>query len=157
FEPTGDPMADGVGPAAWCNRRDEPELDGHGHAKIVPMRVAEDFAILDGQRDPRGMPVIGGDGEQAGTISDVWIDKPEMMIRFLEIELTGGDRVLAPMTLAWIKRDSVKINALYAAQFPGIPRTKSPDQVTLLEEEKIAAYYCGGKLYADTNRQEPLL
>ncbi|PKP83997.1 MAG: photosynthetic reaction center subunit H, partial [Alphaproteobacteria bacterium HGW-Alphaproteobacteria-2] len=30
FEPTGDPMLDGVGPAAWGTRRDVPELDGKG-------------------------------------------------------------------------------------------------------------------------------
>ena len=35
--PTGDPMVDGVGPASWAPRRDVPELDGHGHNKIVPM------------------------------------------------------------------------------------------------------------------------
>jgi photosynthetic reaction center H subunit len=33
FEPTGDPMKDGVGPASWAPRRDVPELDGHGHPK----------------------------------------------------------------------------------------------------------------------------
>ena len=38
--PTGDAMADGVGPASWAPRRDEPELDGHGHNKIVPMASA---------------------------------------------------------------------------------------------------------------------
>ena len=37
FEPTGDPMKDGVGPASWAPRRDVPELDGHGHPKIIPM------------------------------------------------------------------------------------------------------------------------
>src|SRR6056297_866542 len=37
FVPSGDPMVDGVGPASWAPRRDVPELDGHGHPKIVPM------------------------------------------------------------------------------------------------------------------------
>jgi hypothetical protein len=27
--------------------------------------------------------------------------------------------------------------------------------VTLLEEDKIQAFYCGGKLYADRSRPEP--
>ena len=40
MRPTGDPMVDGVGPASWAPRRDEPELDGHGHPKIVPMASA---------------------------------------------------------------------------------------------------------------------
>jgi photosynthetic reaction center H subunit len=35
--PTGNPMIDGVGPAAWADdRRDEPDLTYHGAAKIVP-------------------------------------------------------------------------------------------------------------------------
>lgn len=37
WDPVGDPLANGIGPAAWANRRDEPELDGHGKPKIIPM------------------------------------------------------------------------------------------------------------------------
>jgi photosynthetic reaction center H subunit len=56
FEPTGDPMIDGVGPASWAPRRDEPELDGHGHPKIQPMAAGRAFSVSAG-RDPRGLPV----------------------------------------------------------------------------------------------------
>jgi photosynthetic reaction center H subunit len=38
-----------------------------------------------------------------------------------------------------------------------VPATRSPDQVTKLEEEKISAYYGGGTLYADPARSEPLI
>jgi photosynthetic reaction center H subunit len=38
-----------------------------------------------------------------------------------------------------------------------VPALKSPDRVTLLEEEKIMAYYGAGTLYATADRQEPLL
>jgi photosynthetic reaction center H subunit len=48
FEPTGDPMVDGVGPASWAPRRDVPELDGHGHPKIVPMSGNRAFAVAAG-------------------------------------------------------------------------------------------------------------
>ena len=41
------PMLDGVGPASWVPRRDEPELDGHGHNKIVPMSRAEGMTVRD--------------------------------------------------------------------------------------------------------------
>ena len=30
-------MDDGLGAAAWAERRDVPELDGHGNPKIRPM------------------------------------------------------------------------------------------------------------------------
>jgi photosynthetic reaction center H subunit len=38
-----------------------------------------------------------------------------------------------------------------------VPGTKQPEQVTLLEEEKIMAYYGAGTLYATPDRAEPLL
>lgn len=157
LEPTGDPMADGVGPASWAPRRDIPELDGHGHLKIVPMREAGVFAVAAG-RDPRGKPVVAGDGDVVGRITDMWVDAPEQLVRYLEIELNDGAGTrLMPLTLGRIKSDRVTVLALYGAQFPGIPKLKSPDQVTLLEEEKVCAYFAGGKLYADPSRQEPVL
>jgi photosynthetic reaction center H subunit len=38
-----------------------------------------------------------------------------------------------------------------------VPGTKSAEQITILEEEKIMAYYGGGTLYATPDRQEPLV
>ena len=159
FEPTGNPLVDGVGPAAWCARRDAPELDGHGHPKIIPMAASEHFSVSAG-RDPRGLQVEAGDGEIVGKISDLWIDEPEQLVRFLEIELDGdhgGGKRLVPMTFAKIKRDRVRIHAIFGEHFADVPKTASPRQVTLLEEDKIAAYYGGGKLYASTARLEPQL
>ncbi|MEM6307008.1 MAG: photosynthetic reaction center subunit H [Pseudomonadota bacterium] len=159
FIPTGDPMVDGVGPASWTPRRDVPELDGKGHPKIVPMATLDAFHVSAG-RDPRGLRVQSGDGEPVGLITDMWVDEPEQLVRYLEIELTdqlGGGKRLIPMQLAKIKSDRVVVRSLYEANFPGVPTTKSPTQVTLLEEEKICAYYGGGTLYADPARLEPQL
>lgn len=156
FIPTGDPMVDGVGPAAWAPRRDEPELDGHGNAKIVPMEMLNEFFVSAGV-DPRGLPVQAADGKMVGKVSDLWIDAAEQLVRYLEVELDedGGKRLL-PIGLAVVKRDRVSVHSLYGAQFAGVPRTASGQQVTLLEEEKISAYYAGGKLYADpAARLEP--
>ncbi|MFK7942768.1 MAG: photosynthetic reaction center subunit H [Paracoccaceae bacterium] len=156
FVPTGDPLADGVGPAAWAMRRDVPELDGHGHNKIRPMSSVEDFAISAG-KDPRGMPIKAGDGEIVGTVTELWVDVPEQLVRYLEYVLEDGGKRLIPIQLAnfyWTK--TVNVHSLYSHQFKGVPTTKSTTEVTLLEEEKICAYYCGGKLYADPRaRLEP--
>ncbi|MEM9140331.1 MAG: photosynthetic reaction center subunit H [Pseudomonadota bacterium] len=155
FEPTGDPMVDGVGPASWCMRRDVPELDGHGHVKIKPMSGLSDFSISSG-RDATGLPVMSHDGETVGTVTDMWVDVPEQLVRYVEFELAGGGgKRLAPIQLVKVKRDAVKVHALYAKHFAAIPTQKAADQVTLLEEEKICAYYCGGKLYAAEDRLEP--
>ncbi len=159
FDPTGDPMLDGVGPASWAARRDVPELDGHGHPKIVPMGQTESYRVSAG-RDPRGLPVQAGDGEIVGTISDMWLDAPEQLVRFLEIELSaehGGGKRLVPIHFCLIRSNRVKINAIFGKHFKDVPVTKSHNQVTLLEEEKISAYYGGGILYASQDRQEPLL
>ena len=161
WTPTGNPLADGVGPASWAARRDEPELDGHGHPKIVPMSGTEHYHVSAG-KDPRGLPVVAADGAIVGKVSDMWIDAPEQLVRYLEIELDaefGEGTRLVPMTLARIAWMSpqVKIHSLYGKQFGGVPTTKAPNQVTKLEEDKICAYYAGGKLYADEARLEPQL
>lgn len=145
--PTGNPMADGVGPASWTPRADAPELDGHGHAKIVPMANAHGFMVSAG-RDPRGLPVQAGDLEVVGRISDMWVDAPEQMVRYLEIELNSGAKRLVPMTMAKIWADRVKVNALTSDLFDGIPATKSMTTVTKLEEDKISGYVAGGYMYA---------
>ena len=159
FVPTGDPMLDGVGPASWAPRRDEPELDGHGHVKIRPMSTMPDFKVSAG-RDPRGKVVLTGDGEVVGRITDMWIDVPEALVRFLTLDLnpegTGKTR-LVPMNMCRIKSNCVVVRSLYAHNFEGIPTIKSADQVTLLEEDKIMGYYAGGTLYASEDRLEPQL
>ena len=159
LEPTGDPMVDGVGPASWAPRRDAPELDGHGHPKIVPMGATDKFSVSAG-KDPRGLNVLAGDGEVVGTIADLWIDEPEQLVRYLEIELDadhGGGRRLVPMTMARIWGENVRVKSIFGKHFAGVPATASPNQVTLLEEEKISAYYAGGTLYASPERQEALI
>ena len=159
FDPTGDPMIDGVGPASWVPRRDVPELDGHGHAKIVPMGHTESFRVSAGF-DPRGMPVVAGDGETVGTISDMWVDAPEQLVRYLAIELDadhGGGTRLVPIQFCRIWPSKVKINSIFGKHFAAVPVTKSATQITLLEEEKISAYYGGGTLYASQERTDPLL
>lgn len=161
--PTGDPMVDAVGPAAYAEREDVPDWDLEGHPRIAPLRIATDYSVLDNDPDPRGMRVVGGDNKQAGTVKDVWIDKTEFLIRYLEVELdseAGGGTVLLPMPFARVKtyiRPQVKVQSIYAKHFANVPKLKNPDQVTKLEEDMISAYYGGGQLYADPMRQEPIL
>ena len=155
--PTGNPMLDGVGPGAWADRADLPDLTFDGSLRIVPLRDAPDYDVAHQDTDPRGLPVIGADGEQAGLVQDLWVDKSEMMFRYLEVGLPSGPTVLLPMTFSVIKRHGVFVDALLAGQFTLVPTTRHPEQVTMLEEEKITAYYGAGTLYATPERQEPLL
>lgn len=150
--PTGNAMVDGVGPASWVPRRDEPELDGHGHNKIVPLARTEGFAVTAG-RDPRGLPVQAGDLEVVGRVSDVWVDAPEQLVRYIEIDLNSGGKRLVPMTLARIWNDRVRVNFLASDSFAGIPTTRSSSEVTKLEEDKISAYVASGWMYDAPKRK----
>jgi photosynthetic reaction center H subunit len=150
--PTGDPMLDGVGPASWAPRRNVPELDGHGHNKIVPNAVSGIFTVAAG-RDPRGLPVQASDHVIVGKISDLWIDAAEQLVRYLEVTLDSGGKRLIPLPLAKIHSDRVKVNSIPSELFASVPTTRSSTEVTLLEEDKISAYYGGGTLYAADRRK----
>jgi photosynthetic reaction center H subunit len=162
LQPTGDPMRDGVGPAAYANRADVPDLTFEGEPKIVPMRIATDFSIEARDPDPRGMPAIGADGQVGGIVRDVWVDRSEPTIRYLEVEVStpeNNPRVLLPIGLAKVngRKRQVQVNSILGSQFSGVPGIRNPDQVTALEEDRICAYYGGGTLYATPDRQEPLI
>ena len=158
YIPTGDLMTSGVGAGAYAMRADVPDMDLHGQPIIRPLRVLSGFDVSKNDTDPRGLPVLGTDNQVAGKVVDMWVDTCEMMFRFIEIEVKdSGQHVLLPVPFARIKKDSVKAHSIYAAQFANVPTTKSADQVTMLEEEKISAYYGAGTLYADPLRAEPLL
>jgi photosynthetic reaction center H subunit len=107
--------------------------------------------------DPRGLPVLGDDGEEGGTVVDMWVDRSEMLFRYIEIEVAGGRHVLLPMNFARVQAHAVRVKAILGSQFADVPGTRSAGQVTLLEEEKIMAYYGAGTLYATPKRQGPLL
>ena len=179
--PTGDPMLDGVGPGAYAIRADTPDLTFEGDPKIVPLRVVPDFYLEPRDPDPRGMTVIGADGKAAGTVVDCWIDRSEYIMRYLEVELPAAvpvreapqtsnaassapppsapGRALLPINFCRIdaKARRIRVKAILAGQFAGVPGLASPDTITFMEEERVVAYYGGGTLYATARRQEPLL
>lgn len=154
YAPTGNPLVDGIGPAAWADRAKRPDLDMEGHPRIVPLSSASDFWVAREDSDLSGWPVVGADGGVAGTVSDLWIDRSDRLVRYIQI---GGEGVLAPMFMAKVdrRRRRVVVDAINAAQFADVPRLSTPGQITLYEEERIQAYFGGGYLYANAARQEP--
>ncbi len=178
FRPVGDPMLAGVGPGAYTPRARRPDLTFEGAPRIVPMRSAPDFSIEANDPDPRGMPVIAADWEEAGKVVDVWVDRADMLARYFEVELPasagayatppaeGEDaaplrahRVLLPVNFTQVdgRLGKISVIAILSSQFANVPVTASPDLVTMDEEERICAYYGGGYLYATPQRQETLL
>ena len=161
MEPTGNPMIDGVGPASYADREDVPELTYDGVISLVPLRLAPDAYVEPNDPDPRGMRVVGADGEVGGTVTDIWIDRAEMLIRYLEVEVATATarHVLLPMAMARVspRKRVVTVKSILARQFADVPATASLDQVTKREEDRIAGYYAGGTLYATPSRLGPLL
>ncbi|MEM8665767.1 MAG: photosynthetic reaction center subunit H [Pseudomonadota bacterium] len=221
--PVGNPLTAGVGAGSWAIRADRPDLNAENEIKIVPMRLLPEHSVAEEDADPRGMEVIAADGLPVGTITDLWIDRSEALVRYVEIKLDpevmgassapapseaaptadagpagngdvsdtadegngasegdeqsdDGDVVVAvkPATTAvnsaavdtvLMPMNSASLSPLYgqvmtptllAHQFADVPRIKDPSLVTLMEEEKIMAYFAAGEFYATPGRAEPL-
>lgn len=177
FVPTGDAMADGVGPGSYAPRLNRPDLTCDGHARLSPLSATPGFWLEERDPDPRGMTVIGADGEAAGTIVDIWLDRAEYVARYFEVELeaapvrrnpangdlesgsVGGHRVLLPVNFSQINaaNRTVRVVSILASQFAGVPTLANPGIITLAEEDRICGYYGGGYLYATAARQESVL
>ena len=160
--PTGNPLVDGVGPASYCNREDTPDLTFEGDDKFKPLRVALEYRVDPGEPPPQGMRVIANDGIEVGGVIDVWINLIEHATVYLEVELAGvatSPRVLIPERYVRYRRRArqVVVRSLSAEQFLDIPRTRHPDRITRLEDDKLVGYFGGGTLYGKAGRSEPLL
>jgi photosynthetic reaction center H subunit len=160
LEPNGAPMLAGVGPGSYAERADETAKTHDGHDLIVPLRVATNFAVAADSGNPIGFAVVGADRAQGGVVKDLWVDRGESVVRYYEVD-TGknGKTVLLPTTFSVVdfRRRRVNVSALKGAQFSAVPAIRSLSKVTLLEEEKITAYYGAGTLYATPLRVESVL
>lgn len=162
LEPTGNPMIDGIGAASYALRENVPELTAEDQARTVPLRVATDFAVAAEDVSPIGMAVFGADGIKAGIVTEIWIDRSEPMIRYLETTLSlpeGPRTVLVPMNFCRMKkaRGEIHVAAILASQFADVPALASPDEITAREEDKITGYFGGGTVYATPQRAEPII
>lgn len=160
LQPLGNPMLAGAGPAAWALRAEVPDrLMETGENRIAPMRVATDHYLDAESPDPRSMPAVGADGVTGGIVSDIWVDRAETFIRYLEVTLVAGPSVLVPMALSKINVSAgqVDVVSVMGSQFADAPQLANPDQVTLREEDRIQSYFASGHMYAEPSRMEPLL
>lgn len=162
--PTGNPLVDGVGPAAWAERPDLPDVNPHNEPIIRPMSKVPTYRIAAMDTNPLGLNVITADGQIAGQVAEVWIDTMESVIRYYEVK-NGNRSFLVPMHFTVLrnelrgknKKKEFYVHALMADQYKDIPSIAKKDEITMLEEERIQAYFGGGNLYATPQRSEPLL
>ncbi len=158
YIPTGNPMLDAVGPASYAQRADVPDRVMNGKPRIVPTRVDLNYHVPSEDANPVGMGVFGTDGVKVGTVTDLWVDRAESVIRYLEVDL-GKRTILLPINFADIDsgRRRISVGALLGKHFADVPAIRNADQVTLLEEDKITGYFGGGTLYATSQRSEPVI
>ena len=163
MQPLGDPMQDGVGPASYALRNDEPDLTFDEQLpKIVPLRAAPGYYLAAQDPDPRGYQVVTADGRIAGTVMDCWVDRSETVVRYLEADAegsAGARRVVFPMALARVdaKRRVVKVVSVLSNQFVEAPMLRDADTITAREEDRICGYFAGGHMYATPQRLGPLI
>jgi photosynthetic reaction center H subunit len=156
-------MLDGVGPASYALRATKPELTDEGEHRTVPLRIATDHWVAAEDPDPRGLDVITADGAVAGVVSDLWVDRASTQLRWLEVALPDplARHVILPIELVQVRLGArggdVKVVSVTAAQLAAAPVPESPDSVTAREEDRIAAYFASGHLYAFPSRSEPLI
>ncbi len=160
FRPTGDPMLAEVGPGAWAERAEVPDATFDGQPRLVPLRADPDYQVAAEDPNPVGMPVIAGDGVEAGTIAEVWIDRAESVIRYYEVVLPGDPArvVMLPAGFARVDRSAraVHVRSIFAARFAQVPQLAARDVITLREEERVMAFYGAGTLYATPRREESI-
>jgi photosynthetic reaction center H subunit len=157
--PTGNPMLDAVGPASYALRATHPDTMLNGDAMIVPLRIDPTFSVSLKDFDPRGMQVYGADKALGGVVKDIWVDRAEPQIRYLEVETLNARRVLLPIFYTRFNKRlrQVKVKSILGSQFATVPANASPNQVTRREEDQIMAYFASGHLYATSTRAEPLI
>lgn len=157
LDPTGDPLEDGVGPAAYALRRNEPLWFSPGVAQVMPLRTAEGWTLAKGDVDPRGLPVIDIYGARAGVVRDLWVDRGVKILRYLEVEAEDGARTLLPVYHTDIRRlqGRVSLKAVRAAQVAAAPQLAEPDVVTAREEDRINAFYAGAEFFGREGARRP--
>lgn len=111
-------------------------------AHCPTLRTDAAYHIEHRDPDPRGMKVLGADGGVGGTIADVWLDRSEALIRYLELKVDGTEgedgtatTVLLPINFTKIdgSRRIVKVHAILSTQFKDVPKLKTSTAVTRRE------------------------
>lgn len=127
---------DFAGVASDALRADPPD----GDDRLARLEKLPDVVISKGSSDPRGWKVVAGDGAKLGKVGELIVDRDEMSVRYLDVDvdekelgLEAIDRhVLLPVERARFdhKRKTVVLDGLFKADlqaypvFTGLPLAK---------------------------------
>ena len=159
FAPVGNPLLAAIGPGAWVQKKNEPALTERGHLLLQPLAELPEWSIAKADADPRGMAVFDWRWNPVGQVTEVWIDTGIKIVRFLEVELSAEPNVrrLVPIYHTHILEHSrkIRVTALWAHQFAGIPMPAEHSVITGPEEERLNAYFAAGEFYRDSPLTAP--
>ena len=151
IDPGTDPLSSGIGPATWQRRRsDGPDLDVEGDPKIVPLSRWQAYYVAPGDVDPRGFAVVAADGVEVGRVTDLWFNRAEFFLRYLEMDIGDERTRLVPLFFSEVSpgERQVRVNSLAAHDLLRAPASDSPDIVSLRDEDRINGFFAGGNLYS---------
>jgi hypothetical protein len=114
--------------------------------RLARLAKGEEFHVSKGSSDPRGWKVLGGDGAKFGKVTELILDREDMRVRYLDVDVDedklGLERidrhVLVPIERARLdhKHKAVVLDGLFARDltaypvFTGLPLAKGfEDQV----------------------------
>jgi photosynthetic reaction center H subunit len=158
LSPVGNPLLANIGPGAWVMRSNAPMLTEEGELLIQPMRkLEEEWSIAKDDADVRGMRVFDWRWHPVGTVVDFWIDKGSKILRFLEVEVAAGRRMVPIYhTVINEKTREVRVTALSAGQFAEAPMPATPDVITAREEDQLNAYFAAGHFWRNQMPVKPV-
>lgn len=106
---------------------------------------------------PRDWPVAPQEADPTAPLPGVVGDAHAVPME--EALETGTRRVLVPMLLVRVDEDRrrIRIKSVLSHQLAAAPTIKNPNEITLLEEDRIAGYFAGGHVYATPQRMGPVL
>lgn len=146
-----DPLGQALGTAAHPDRHDLADLNVLGEPKIVPLSEWDEYHVADGDVDPRGWPIVSNDGVEVGFIKDLWFNRAEFFLRYFEFEIPGEERTrMAPLFFCKVKTKAKVVEAftLNADDLRRTPITGTVEYITMLEEDRVNAFFAGGRLYS---------
>ncbi|RFC64946.1 photosynthetic reaction center subunit H [Fulvimarina endophytica] len=158
--PHGDPLLDGVGPASYALKAEEPLRTIDGHLQLSPLRKNPNYHVESSGPELVGMPVYAADGAPVGTVRDLWVNEIEYFIRYVEIEMSEGAPggvVLAPFAFADTRKGRMTFGMLSREQLLRVPPLGNEEHITAREEDRLTAYFAGGTLYTKNGAQAPFL
>lgn len=124
---------------------------------LASLKELTDYQVAEGDPDPRGWEVIGGDGERIGRVHELLVDTAAMKVRYLDCDVDARLRpdgetrhVLIPIGYARLDQDGkrITVDVISSEDVRGLPAYDG-GRVTRAYEEEVEARYAAHRRAVD--------